>query len=392
MGEDSKIEKQGLLSTEQTSHFSVALKKVFLLQSSRGYWGRGKIGNKVTYTSQGIQLMQALGVNHNNKNFKKAIRWLEDNIGKVESHWSTRVEIGLKLGDFNRLATDDDIDHFLDDLEYDLNHPQEEARLDLFWDVIPTLIAFHPYEKDYEDKKGKAVPHKKLIQEIIDISEDFGDTITVQFQANHTGLVALYLATIIDKNWEPEFQKKLYEYRCKMVKWLLANREENASSISWQRGKGITSYVLIDLIGCGLEKEKIKKYIPKIIRFIVPDARGNVKRDKTTTYDTKLHAEPLYVSMLVLRAMTEVIKMEGTDKISDIRNRVSDYSWLEARVAKFARTFYYNKKKIPIIICSLLCIFGGISYIFNMEFLASLLITIGVSCLFTYLFQVFDKD
>lgn len=392
MGEDSKSEKQRLLSTEQTSHFSVALKKIFLLQSSKGYWGRGKVENKVTYTSQGIQLMQALGVSHDNNNFKKAIRWLEDNIGKVESHWSTRVEIGLKLRDFNKLATDDHINHFLDDLEYDLNHPQEEARLDLFWDVIPTLIAFHPYEKDYEDKRGKVIPHEKLIQRIIEISEDFGGTITVQFQANHTGLVALYLATISDKDWAPEYRKKLYEYRCKMVKWLLANREENASSISWQRGKGITSYVLIDLIGCGLEKEKIKKCIPKIIRFIVPDARGNVKKDKVTTYDTKLHAEPLYVSMLVLRAMTEVLKMDESGIIADIRNKASNYSWFEALVAKFSRTFYYNKKKIPIIICVLLCIFGGISYIFNMEFLASLLITIGVSCLLTYLFQVFDKD
>lgn len=387
MREDSK-----LLSTEQISHYSVALKKVLLLQSSRGYWGRGKVENKVTYTSQGIQLMQALGVDHNNKNFKKAIRWLEDNIGKVESHWSTRVEIGLKLGDLNKLATDDYIDHFLEDLEYDLNHPQEEARLDLFWDVIPTLIAFYPYEKNYEGKKGKVISHEKLIRRIIDISEDFGDTITVQFQANHTGLVALYLSTISDKDWDPEYKKQLDDYRDKMVKWLLANREENASSISWQMGKGITSYVLIDLIGCRFDNEQIKKYIPKIIRFIVPDSKGNVQRDKTTTYDTKLHAEPLYVSMLTLRAITEVLKMEDMDKISDIRNKVTNCFWAEALVARFAETFYYNKKKIPIIICVLLCILGGLLYKFKLEFFANLLLATGFSCLFTSFFHVFDMD
>lgn len=392
MGEDNKIEKQGVLSTEQTSNYSVALKKFFLLQSSKGYWGRGEFESKVIYTSQGIQLMQALGVDHNADNFKKAIRWLEDNVEKIKSHWPTRVEIGSKLEDFHKLATDKEVNHFLDDLEFDLDHSSEESRLDLFWDVIPTLIALHPYEKSYEDKRKKAVPHEKVIQKIIDNSEDFGDTIAVQFQANHTGLAALYIATISDKEWLPEYKDKLFEYKNKMVKWLLANREENASCISWQMGKGITSYVLIDLLGCELEEETVRKYIPKIIRFIAPNSKGNVKNDETTTYDTKLHAEPLYVSMLVLRAMTEVMKMENMSEISDILNRASHYSRIEALIAKFTRAFYYNKKKIPMIIYTLLCIVGGIFYLFSMEFLSSLLITIGASCLITHLSHFFDKD
>ncbi len=399
MGEKSKNEKQGLLSTKHIFNYSAALKKVFLLQSSKGYWGRGKIENKVTYTSQGIQLMQALGISHTDKSMKKSIRWLEDNIDNVKVHWSTLLEIGLKLEDFRKLASDKVIFRFLDDLEYDLSHPKEEARLDFFWDVIPTLIALYPYEKEYENKRGKAIPHEKVIKKIIDSSEEVGGTLTVQFQANHTGLAALYIATITDKEWEPEYKAKLYDYKTEMVEWLLATREEDANRISWQKGKGITSYVLIDLLGCDLEEEMLKKYIPKIIRYIIPDTRGNVKKDKTPTYDTKLHAEPLYVSMLVLRAMTEVLKMENRSEINEIRNKISHYSWFESLIAKLTRLFYYNKKKIPMIIYTLLCVFGGIIYIFgdilciqSKDFIASLLITMGGSCLLTHFTRFFDVD
>ena len=84
--------------------------------------------------------------------------------------------------------------------------------------------------------------------------------------------------------------------------------------------------------------------------------------------------------------------MENMSEISDILNGASHYSRFEALIAKFARTFYYNKKKIPMIIYILLCIVGGIFYAFSMEFLSSLLITIGASCLITHLSHFFDKD
>ena len=385
MDGNTKEETRSILSTEQIANYSAALKKILLFQSSKGYWGRGSLENKVTYTSQGIQLMQALGISHNDKRFKKATRWLEDHVEEIESHWTTRVELGLKINDFQKLATIEDIDHFLRDLNYDLEHQEEKERLNLFWDVIPTLIALYPYENRIAELKNKVVPHNKVIERIIENSEDLGDTATVQFQANHTGLAVLYLSTIAT-------DYSMLEYRDKMIKWLFATREENASHISWQGGRGITSYVLIDLLSCGVEQNKLRKFLPKIIKFICPDSKGNVNRDIATTFDTKLHAEPLYVSMLVLRAMTEVLKMGDLNRISEIRNRAFNCLWYEAIFAKIKRLFYYNKKKISMIICLTLCIVGCIFYVLNKPFIASLFLTTGASSALAELFQKLRQD
>ena len=381
MGENSTV-KRKKISTEQTRNYLTALKKVFLLQSQKGSWGRGDIENKVTYTSQAIQLMQTLGISHEEKSFKRAVRWLEDHVKNGEPHWPTRVEIGLKIGDFQKLNDDQYIDRFVDDLEYDLEHPEEVPRLDLFWDVIPTLIELHPHEKNYK----RRIPHKKVVDRIIKDSEDFGNTITVQFQANHTGLAALYLKTIKDEAEGKEYEEKSY----KMIKWILANREENANKISWQRSRGITSYVLIDLLKCDMEGE-IEKNIPKVVNYISPNTKGNVKKDNETTFGTKLHADPLYVSILVLRAMTEVLKMEDVSQLRDVQKEISNLSWFEALCARVTRFVYYRKKKVPVVICFLLSVVGIIFYFYKHEFLASLFVTIGASCAATLFFQWLEK-
>lgn len=374
------IAEEEMVSDEQYKNYWVALKKLFLYQSGRGFWGRGNIDDRFTYTSQCVQLMQALGIDHNAKNFKKAVRWLEDNVDKLESHRATRIEIGLKIGDTKKLANDSCIDGFLDDLEYDMLHPKEKPRLDFFWEVIPILIAMHPYEQQFK----RTIPHEKVIHYIEDNVENFGDTITVQFQANFTGLVALYLATIQD-NFE------VSEYRDKMVKWLFANREENASRVSWQDGRGITSYVLLDLLGCNLEGDTLKKITPKILGFITPNSKGNVPKDNVKTFETKLHGESLYASILVLRAMTEVLKMENSSKLQNI-DGITNHTWFEALRAKIIRFFYYNKKRMPLIICMVLCLIGGLCYFFKEDFLGNLFFTIGASSALTFLLQFFDKE
>ena len=365
------------------------LKKIFLYQHKNGSWGRGSTENKIIYTSQGIQLMQTLGISHDAKSFKNAVRWLEDHVKNGEAHWTTRVEVGLKIGDFQKLFDDSYIKKFLDDLESDLMCPSEEARLDFFWDVIPTLIALHPSEKHYEELTNRTIPHEKIIARILDKSEDFGDVITVQFQANHTGLVALYLSTIQDKLTDEKY-RNLFD---KMIRWIFINREETINTISWQNSRGITAYVLIDLLGCKLYENSIQKYFPKSINYISPNAKGNVEKDNViTTFGTKLHAESLYISMLVIRAMTEVLKMEDVNKLSEIRAVASNPTLWESWWAKTMRIFYYNKKKMSMIICFIMCIIGIICYFINQESAGNLLVTIGITCVLTKVFQLLEKD
>lgn len=109
------------LSTLQKQNFVIALSRFFLYQNRDGSWGQGSIENKVTLTSQAIQLMHALRIGHDDKAFRKATRWMEDNIKKGNPHWATRLEIGLKIGEFEKLADDHHIDVFLSDLEVSLS-------------------------------------------------------------------------------------------------------------------------------------------------------------------------------------------------------------------------------------------------------------------------------
>lgn len=378
---------QPLLSTAQRQNYIVALTRVFSYQNRDGSWGRSLDG-RVTYTSQAIQLMLALGINHSDPFIIKSTRWMEDHIQCGDPHWATRLEIGLKIGDFEKLVDDHHIDSFFADLEYDLNHPSEEARLDFFWHVIPTLLALHPYEENYVRRNGKLIPHEKVIARAMGYCESFrDDCITVKNQPNHTGLIALYLSSISDKEGYSNYKKT----SSAMVNWLLESRIESSEGTNWLHGKGITSYVLMDLLGLPIDSSKLEAYIPKILKYLTPTTAGKVDGDIVTTFETKLHSESLYATMLVLRAMTEVLKRYRNSELNECLSEARYRYKKKSLFLKLSRFFYYHRTKFPVIISVLLCLGGGMLFAFGKDMVGSLVVSTGFASVIYVFFDWLNK-
>ncbi len=344
------------LSATQEHNYIAALTRVYLYQNRDGSWGRDAI-EKVTWTSQAIQLMHALKLSHDDLIFKNAKRWMEDNVSFENSHWLTRVEVGLKIGDFEKLCEDGYIDKFISDLQYDLKNEVEEPRLDFFWHVIPTLIALIPYEDSYQKRTGNKVPHDKVIKRLEGFYQSHRDDyITIKHQTNHTGLVALYLFLLSEKSGNNKYKAD----SDKMIDWLLLNMCYSDEGIYWQDSKSVTSYVLMDLLKCIPNSSELKQNIPKILQYLTPSSRGSVKRDKVTTFGTKLHADPLYITILVLRALVEVLRMDDENDLSRIREAAKSPSSIQKGVFKVTSFFSYHRKKFPGIMTFFLCLIGFI--------------------------------
>ena len=97
------------LSPEQKQVYNSALATLLAYQNKDGSWGSSKEGkkedkeNKITNTSQMIQLMLSLNVKADEPIFTKAVKWIEDEIEIGDPHWATEVEIELKIGNFKQL-------------------------------------------------------------------------------------------------------------------------------------------------------------------------------------------------------------------------------------------------------------------------------------------------
>ena len=377
-----------LLSVEQEHNYNLLLTRILASQNKNGSWG-SREKDKVTLTSQAIQLMYVLGYNHENHAFKNATRWLEDHVQKGTSHWPTRLEVGLKIGEFEKLADDKYIDDFFNDLDYDLEHPTAHQRLDFFWHVLPTLIALYPYEARYTERTGKQVPHKKIVERVLQYAQTFSNNYTVvKNQANHTGLVALYLATISQEEAYQEYHEKYIA----MINWLVSNIIETEKGICWQHSKGITSYVLMDIMECCPKNMELARQLPKIIDYIAPDNNGIVKKDEITTFNTKLHGDSLYVSMLSLRAMATVLSKKYPDELNKVKDINKNRLFLKKFLFKMEHWFSTQRKKIPIILSALITVGGLVAYIIGKIDEGTLILPIGVSCILNIVFDWLNKD
>lgn len=310
---------KSLLTTEMTQNYKIALSQFFSSQNTDGSWGRTR-QERVTFTAQAIQLMSVLNMSYDDEAFQKAIRWLENNVKKGTNHWTTRLEVGLQIGQFERLLKDGYVEDFINDIENFIENPTAEY-LNLFWDIIPTLIAMFPYEDKCEEMLEKKIPHEEIIERLKKHCEHFDNhTMTVQGQPNHTGLIALYFSTISKK----EEYKQYKDDSKKMINWLKIRKSRSGQFVYWEESRGITSYVLIDIIRCDTDISTIKSDIAAAFRYLSPDEDGYVEEDKNTTFDTALHSTPEYVRMLVLRAYAEVERKLDSDRlkifVSEARN------------------------------------------------------------------------
>lgn len=378
MSENLSKQKILSLSKEQVISYNKALQRVMAYQNRDGSWGKTE-EEKVTLTAQTLQLMLSLGIKRSEPVFVKAARWIEDKVDKGSMHWVTRIEIGLKVGDFEKLLEEGWIKDFIDELNHDLNNPESEAHLNFFWHVIPTLIELEPHKKELEDK-GIIIPYDQLIDRVISYCQVFNEEcIVVQHQPNHTGLVAVWLNCIAVHHKEAE------KLRHAMIKWLVQTRLEDDKGVYWMDSKSVTSYVIIDLLKC-LPQNEVDDYLSKAVKYLCPNNRGIVHGDKNTTYNTKLHAESLYATILVLRAIAEI-----SNEMAKISNDVSEGSKLKDSYDivkskrhmfiyyKFTRFLSGSKRKIPIIISVLLLSGGIIAYCYKANEIGSLLVSTSVA-------------
>jgi hypothetical protein len=290
-------------------------------QHRNGSWGSGN--DKLTYTAQAIQVMHAAGFERDEKRVKKARRWLEDHANKQDKHRFSRLEVALLLGDLPRQESDSaahELRDFLGALDSQLTNPAKLQIEDFFlWHALPTLIAMRPYEEELR-KAGliSDVPHDKVMGTLQSITTVFvgGGRRAVWGQPNHTGLAALYLHSIRDvKGLSPDPG----ELSNSMVEWLIEDRATGLD-FGWDHSHGITSYVLIDLVGVGADEHPdIRGELPEIVQFLAPSS-GPLPGDRRITFATALHTQPLYATALALRALSTVMSKYQPDDLRRCRS------------------------------------------------------------------------
>lgn len=375
------------LTPTQLNCCKTALNRILANQNKDGSWGNKKV-DKITLTSQVIQLFLSLGIKKTDPVLLKAFRWVQDNIEVGEEHWITELEIDLKMGRFDDVLEDQkSLDTFLNGLNHDLDYPNEEAHLNFFWHIIPTLIVFLPHYKEMQER-GIEIPFTKINEKIKDFCQVFGeDRIAVEHHPNYTGLIALYYHLLSDLSGF----EKCKELSMAMCNWLMETRTENREEVFWLDSKSITSYVIIDLLVC-VDDKKIEPLLSKVTKFLIPNKKGIVGGDTKITYNTKLHSDPLYITILALRAISEIENFGNADSLRKCINEIKKkkHVFFAYRFSKFISK---NLRKIPLIISFVLTICGIILYTFDIREAAQIIVSTGVAGALGIFFDwIFGKD
>lgn len=353
----SKNTKSRILNTRQEHIYGYALRNIVALQNRDGSWGNKQ--EAVVLTAQAVQLMIALGYSLHTPNVQKALHWLDSNINKGDKHWTTLLEIGLKTERFNEFLREGDIQDFVDDLNKYFDDPMSSS-LDFYWDVLPTLIALFPYEDDYTKKTNEVIPHEKVINRInTECKDPDGIYMSIDYKPNNTGLVALYYMTIAKKRKFAGYKEKARA----MIRWLIECRniddnDELGSGINWLGSRSITSYILIDLHRCLDNNDPIRKYFKDIIRFITPKENGLCSYDRYTTYNSNIHANPLYITILSCRAMAEVLRTTSPKSFDGIIEKMEDRDFFKDLDYRWTYFKICNPGFMPYLICCAVVLIG----------------------------------
>jgi len=347
----------------------------FLANRNRdGSWGIKK-NERVTYTAQAIQLLISAHFDIEGRILKKAIRWMEDEVKPSSKHWYSRLEIGLLIGDFEKLATRGYLKRFLDDLNKIFVDNTKENTERFFWHFLPTLIALRLHEKRLNETINRRVPHKKVVEYLFKYMTQFrDDCITIQHKPNYTGLVALYLNGLSPIPICPDPKSKVKA----LVNWLIESKVVEKDTVHWFHSRGMSAYVLMDiLMVSGEDSSPIDDVIYEIANHLAPNKKGYVSGDKSTTYETKLHAEALYATVLSLRGLATAIGRYYTVKELDkARNQAEDIYHNLPIFFRIGNSFHRNKSKIPWLLSSLFIILGIILIVLYHK-------DIGINLIFT---------
>jgi hypothetical protein len=217
----------------------------------------------------------------------------------------SRVEVGLLLQDYSALARDKYIHSFMSDLTSDLEGlpGHSQGRMDFFWHGLPTLIALVPWERPLrDDHKVQPIPYEAVSEALRRLAIEYrNDCITVLQKPNHTGLAMVYLATVAGKDGQPDTFQRVEG----MHNWIVESRVKDDGLVYWSYSRGVTAYVLMDLLrACDPLKRPVLDELRDILRFLFTDQHsdGALPGDRTRTFETSLHSESLYATILSLRA------------------------------------------------------------------------------------------
>jgi hypothetical protein len=289
-------------------------------QNRDGSWGRNW-QQKAVYTPHGVQLFTQAGFPPDHPRFRASTGWLKKQISHNQRPlWYGRIPALASAGEIEWLIHNKDIALFLDDLD-------KSKIEDFFWYVLPIMISLN--------KAGHDAPYAEVAEQLRKFERAFGeDYVAVAHKPNHTGLAALYLHTV-----NPEAHKDKVQ---RFVNWILVDRrQEDTGVVHWDGSIGITAYVVMDLVGLGLLYDpEITQLVEGCLSLFKPLPEGNMPPDRfTTTFDTSLHEDSLYTTLLALRAMATVLGRENcvmrSAAVIGIQRYV-DRSW-KSDFGRFAR-------------------------------------------------------
>ena len=352
-----------MLSQAEQQRFLQGVAWVVANQRRDGSWGRTKV-EKITFTAHAIQLLQAMGYSRDTSTaLRRAVGWLEAHVRPGEPHWYTRIEIGLRLGQGHELLNNGYLGTFIDELDYDLDHPDETDRLDFFWHVLPTLVAMR---SSPTTEALLHVPHDRVIERLATFTTSFrDDCATVLHSPNHTGLAAMYCHCISSDVDAAATMAKSF------VNWLLESKSSDSSSrlasndtsLHWHYSRSITAYVLIDLLAVSAS-QLTDADIHSIVRYLLPNDHGQVLADAHLTFQTELHRTNFYSTVLSLRAIVAAQRSTRPDYLPELRTLVESTYRARPIPTRAATTISQHSHRIPVAASGAVTASGGVLLLF----------------------------